>query len=68
MPGHSLVVANAGDSSCGVWDSHCSGFSCGALGYVGSGVIVDGLSLLCGLWNLLDQGSNLCPLYWQRGS
>ena len=62
-------------SSCGVWASHSSGFSCcraWALG-AGASVVVAGGSVLavhrfscfmaCGI--ILDQGSNPRPLQWQ---
>ena len=44
---------------CGVWASHCSGFSyCGvqALGFSSCEA--------CGIFP--DQGLNLCPLHWQH--
>ena len=70
-------------SSCGVWGSHCGGFSCcGAwsLGHTGSVVVVPGpksthsiimaLRLSCSVTCgiIPDQGSNLCFLHWQADS
>ena len=56
---------------CGVWASHCGGFSCfGArsLGALASVVVAHGLScsVACGIFP--DQGSNPRPLHWQADS
>ena len=58
-------------STCGVWASHCSGFSCcgaQALGTQASVVVAHGLPCPteCGIF--VDQRSNLCPLHWQTDS
>ena len=54
---------------CGVWPSHCGGFSCcgaRALGARASLVVAHGLScsMACGIFP--DQGSNPCPLHLGR--
>ena len=52
--GLSLVVARGATLCCGVWASHCGGFSCcgaRALGTRASVVVAHGLSS-CGLWAL----------------
>ena len=56
---------------CGVWASHCGGFSCfGAqvLSERASVAMAQGLScsVACGI--VSDQGLNLCPLHWQAYS
>ena len=68
---------------CGVWTSHCSGFSCRgarALGpqasvvvarrlqSTGSVVVAHGLSCSAACGIFPDQGSNPCPLHWQADS
>ena len=76
----SLVVASGATLPCGVWASHCGGFSCcgaQALGARASVVAARGLSSCgsralecrlssCGIFP--DQGSNPCPLHWQVDS
>ena len=55
-------------SSCGVWASPCSGFSCcGAqtLGAWALVVVVHGLCCSAAGGIFPDQGSNPCPLHWQ---
>ena len=54
-----------------MWASHCSSFSCcgaWALQHVGSVIVAHGLwcPKACGIFP--DQGSNLCPLYWEADS
>ena len=75
-----LLCCKQAFSSCGEWGllsscpapaSHCCGFSyCGAqaLATWASVLVVHGLScpMACGIF--LDQGLNLCPLYWQVDS
>ena len=39
-----------------------------ALGYAGSGVVAHGLSCSAACRLFLEQGSNLCHLYWQADS
>ena len=56
---------------CGVWASHCGGFSCcgaRAVGARASVVVAHGLSCsaACGIFP--EQGSNPCPLHWQADS
>ena len=56
-------------SSCSVWASHCSSFSCCWLtGTQASAVVVHKLSCpgACGIFP--DQGSNPRPLHWQADS
>ena len=53
---------------CGVWVSHCGGFSCcgaQALGTRASVAVAHRLShpVACGI--LPEQRSNQCPLHWQ---
>ena len=65
----SLVAGSGGCSSCSVWASHCSSFSCcraQPLGAWASVVVAHGLSCstACGI---PVQGPNPCPLNWQRG-
>ena len=76
----SLVVACGGYSSRGGQASHCGGFSCWwaqALGSTGFNscsswalglVFVAWAWLSCGIWNLLGQELNPCPLHWQVDS
>ena len=70
--GLSLVVSRVGATlRCGVWASHCGGFSCcgaQALGARASVVVAQGLSCsaACGIFP--DQGLNPCPLHWQADS
>ena len=57
--GLSLVVARwVLASSCGVWASQCSGFSCWGAQTLGTWALG---AAACGIF--LDQGSNLCPLH-----
>ena len=55
-------------SSCSAQASHCRGFSCHrawAPGHAGFSSCGAQTSLPHGTWIFLDQGSNLCSLYWQ---
>ena len=58
-------------SSCDVWASHCSGFSCcraQALEFPSWVVAEPGPSCPEACANFLDQGLNTCPLHWQVDS
>ena len=60
MRGLSLVAVRGATLCCGVWASHCCGFSCcgaRALGMQASVVVARGLSS-CGLWALERRLSN----------
>ena len=63
----SLVAAREGATlHCGVWASHCSGFSycrVQALSFSSCGAWVQLLEA-CGIFP--DQRMNLCPLHWQH--
>ena len=59
--GPSLLQCAGATLHCGVWASHCSGFSCcRALG-------LQAQQLWC-MWTFLGQGWNPWPLHWQADS
>ena len=83
MRGLSLVAASGATLRCGVWASHCCGFSCcgaralGARASVvaarglqstGSVVAAHRLSCFTACGIFPDQGLNQCPLHWQADS
>ena len=62
---------SGGYSSCGVWASHCGGFSCSrawALGMQASVAVMHGLSCPTAFGIFWDHGSDLYPLHWQMDS
>ena len=71
LPALGLCCCVQAFSSCGVWASHCSVFSCRrawALGCALFSITVHVPSCPRASGVLPDQGSNLCSLQWQMNS